>query len=303
LFAVDRFPKLDKVTLQYNISNGQPERPIGPTRASKWIPVGAIAGAFALHGVAVLALLALAAPQGAALEDAAIAIFIDPGALPVATAMQTENSPKPEVAAAQPQPDLQDAVPLPEPVEAIASTDFKQPTPPPELRDAVPPAEPVEALAIPDFKPPPPPPKVEPRKPTTPPPPRAAAPAPAKSAPASPGPPAQGAAPGNAAPSAPPAAPQATAAAVAPGWNALIAAWLAAHRRYPEESRRRSEEGEVTVRFTVAGDGRVTDVALVKGSGWSALDASALRMLQGATVPAPGVETTRTVRIRFRLAD
>jgi protein TonB len=83
----------------------------------------------------------------------------------------------------------------------------------------------------------------------------------------------------------------------------LIAAWLASHRCYPEESRRRSEEGEVMVRFTVASDGRVSDVALVKGSGWSALDASALRMLQGATVPAPGVETTRTVRIRFRLSD
>ena len=57
------------------------------------------------------------------------------------------------------------------------------------------------------------------------------------------------------------------------------------------------------VRFTVASDGRVTDVGLVKGSGWSALDASALNMLQGATVPPPGAETTRTVRIRFRLAN
>jgi protein TonB len=290
---MDRFPKLDDVTLQYNITDGQPKRPIGPTRASMWISVGAIGGALALHGAFVLMLVALAAAPGAALEDAAITLFIDPAQPAVATATETESSPP---------PDLHDAVPPPEPAESVASADFKQPTPPPELRDAVPPPELNEALAVPDFKPPPAPPKVEPRKTTPTPPPRAVAPALAKAPPASPGPPSQNAAPSPVAPPAPSAAPPAT-ATVAPGWNALIAAWLASHRRYPEESRRRSEEGEVMVRFTVAGDGRVTDVAIVKGSGWSALDASALRMLQGATVPAPGVETTRTVRIRFRLSD
>lgn len=259
-----------------------------------WISVGAIGGALALHGAFVLTLLALATASGAALEDSTITIFIGPGEPPVATAPQTESSP---------QPDLHHAVPPPEPAESVASADFKQPTPPPELRDAVPPPESNEALAAPDFKPPPAPPRVEPRKPAPTPPPRAATPAPVKAPAASPGPPSQSAAPSPVAPSSPAATPPATATAVAPGWNALIAAWLASHRRYPEESRRRSEEGEVTVRFTVAGDGRVTDVALVKGSGWGALDASALRMLQGATVPVPGVETTRTLRIRFRLSD
>src|SRR5438445_2391593 len=52
------------VTLQYNISGGQLGRPVGPTRASLWISVGAIAGALALHGAAVLALVMLANPQG-----------------------------------------------------------------------------------------------------------------------------------------------------------------------------------------------------------------------------------------------
>jgi protein TonB len=83
----------------------------------------------------------------------------------------------------------------------------------------------------------------------------------------------------------------------------LLAAWLAAHRRYPEEARRRSQQGDVTVRFTVAADGRVSDVSVTNGSGVGALDAAALAMLQGATVPAPGIEATRTVRIRFRLSD
>jgi protein TonB len=100
-----------------------------------------------------------------------------------------------------------------------------------------------------------------------------------------------------------PAAVATVPATVAPGWNALLAAWLAANRRYPDEARRRSEEGEVTVRFTVAHDGRVAQVAVVKGSGFTALDDAALRLLQGATLPAPGIEATRTVRIRFRLRD
>jgi periplasmic protein TonB len=93
------------------------------------------------------------------------------------------------------------------------------------------------------------------------------------------------------------------AASVAPGWNALLAAWLAANRRYPDQARRRGEEGDVTVRFTVAYDGRVLVVAVTKGSGSAALDGAALRLLQGAKLPAPGLEVTRTVRIRFRLGD
>ncbi|MGD9884668.1 MAG: TonB family protein, partial [Reyranella sp.] len=91
--------------------------------------------------------------------------------------------------------------------------------------------------------------------------------------------------------------------AVAPGWNALLAAWLAANRRYPEEARRRGVEGEVTVRFSVAADGRVTDVAIAAASGSSALDGAAAAMLRGARLPPPGTDVTRTVRIRYRLSD
>jgi TonB family protein len=57
------------------------------------------------------------------------------------------------------------------------------------------------------------------------------------------------------------------------------------------------------VRFTVMPGGQVSEAAVVKGSGFAALDAAALRLLQGATLPAPGIEATRTVRIRFRLND
>jgi protein TonB len=271
------------VTLQYNISISQPERPVSPTRSSLWISGGAIAGALALHGLAAAALFLLATPQGAAIDDAVIAVFVDPAAVPVATATESASQPppEPEVAAAAPtESALQEAVPPPEPMESLAPPDFtQQPPPPPPPRVESPKPAPVAPIQ-----------KVEPKRA---PPARAATPAPA---------PAPGPAPGTVAPSAPAAGPPA-APSVAPGWNALLAAWLAAHRRYPEEARRRSQEGDVTVRFTVAADGRVSGVNVTSGSGFSALDAAALATLQGATVPAPGVEATRTVRIRFRLGD
>jgi protein TonB len=267
--------------LQYNVLHRQSDRPIGPVRTPAWIIAGAITGALALHGLVAAALFALAGPQGGAIDEAAITIFIDPGAAPVATATERAPPPAPEATAEPSQPALQESIPPPEPMESLAPPDFSQPPPPPPPQPRVEPP-----------KPPPPVQKVEPKR---------AAPAPAARAapPAS----APGSAPAAAAPSAPSAGSPAAAPSVAPGWNALLAAWLAAHRRYPEEARKRSEEGDVTIRFTVASDGRVSDVAVVKGSGYGALDNSALSMLQGATLPAPRVEATRTVRIRFRLSD
>ena len=293
------------MTLQYNILNRQ-------SKAPAWAFAGAVAGSLALHGLVVALALALVAPHGGTVDEAAITIFVDPAAPPVATAMERaplpaaepEPTPEPEVAAALPPPE-----PAPEPTSEPEVAAAPAPPPEPALQDAVPAPPLQELLAPPDFTqppppPPPPPPQAEPRKPPPPQPQkaeprRAAPPAPARAAPAGP-PTNQAAAPTAPAPQ---AAPPAAAPGVAPGWNALLAAWLAANRRYPDEARRRSEEGEVTVRFTVAGDGRVGEVALVKGSGSAALDAAALRLLQGATLPAPGTEATRTVRIRFRLSD
>ena len=82
-----------------------------------------------------------------------------------------------------------------------------------------------------------------------------------------------------------------------------MSAWLAAHRKYPSAALRRAEQGVVTVRFTVSRDGHVGDVAVVAGSGHAELDAAALTLLRGASVPAPGVDATRIVSIRYRLAD
>ena len=249
-------------------------------------------------------------PQRLSMDNsAAITVYVEPGTAPVATAseMRPAALPAPEPPAepqAEPRAEPQvEPEPQAEPQTTAALDRPKEPVlpdyapPPPEL-----------ALAPPDFSQPPPPSPPPPKPaqpvarpaPSKPEPKRAApttaAPSQARPAPAAPAAPAESTA---AAPAAPPGAP----AAVPPGWNALLAAWLAANRRYPDEARRRHEEGEVTVRFTVAGDGRVLEAALVKGSGVASLDAAAVRLLQGATLPAPGVEATRTVRIRYRLSD
>ena len=218
----------------------------------------------AVHAAAIaIAMLAFGRHAPAAEDPAAITVFIPPA--PPAAAAVEEKPVEP---------------PKPEP-------------PPPLTPDyTLPPPE--EALAVPDFKaPPPPPPKPSPPRPVPPKPPIAAAP---RVAPAAPTARQQQVAPVDSA--APPAAPS-----IVPGWNVQLAGWLAAHKRYPSAARSRGEEGEVLIHFTVESDGHVIDVAVAKSSGHADLDAAALAMLQGATVPPPGAAATRTVRIHFRLDD
>jgi len=229
---------------------------------------GGMAISILLHVVALaIAVLAFGRHAPAAEDPAAITVFIPPAPPAVET---SESKPTPEPPPPEPKP--------PQPDYAL---------PPPE-----------ESLAIPDFKspPPPPPPHVTPPprpKPSPPRPPVAAAPQPAPPTSAPPQ-----AVPPVAAPPAPTAAPS-----IVPGWNVQLAAWLAAHKNYPSAARQRGEEGEVMVRFTVEDNGRVSAVSIDKSSGHADLDAAALRMLQGANLPAPGAIATRTVRIRFRLDD
>jgi protein TonB len=99
-----------------------------------------------------------------------------------------------------------------------------------------------------------------------------------------------------------PAAP----AAIAPGWQSALAAWLEAHKNYPAEARRRGDEGRATVRFTVERDGQVVAVQLVSGTGSTILDDAVQRMLRGARLPAfpagmDQAEVTVTVQLRYRL--
>jgi protein TonB len=97
-------------------------------------------------------------------------------------------------------------------------------------------------------------------------------------------------------------------APVASEWQRSLATWLAAHKTYPDEARRRGTEGNVVLRFTVDRSGRVVDVVLVHSAGSSMLDAAAEAMVRNAMLPpfTAGMSqdtVTITVQIRYALTD
>jgi protein TonB len=103
--------------------------------------------------------------------------------------------------------------------------------------------------------------------------------------------------------------PAASEALPVPGaWQRSLAAWLAAHKTYPDEARRKAVEGSVVLRFTADRSGRVLEVVLVRSAGSSILDASAEAMVRNATLPPftagmPQQTVTVTVQLRYALAN
>jgi protein TonB len=90
---------------------------------------------------------------------------------------------------------------------------------------------------------------------------------------------------------------------ISAAYRGALAAWLNAHKRYPESARQRSEEGRAVLRFRVGRDGRVLDYAIVSGTGHADLDAALDRMMRGAAMPpfpadmtASEIEVTLTIR-------
>jgi protein TonB len=197
--------------------------------------------------------------------------------------------PKPQ----QPPPPVQQPPPpVPQPPPPAAA----QP-PPPEVTPEQLPLPPPPAPSVPRQRPLPVRPRVE--EPATPSPqPPARSPAPIASSPA----------PQAAAPAPAPAPAETPSPQISESWRQALAAWLASHKIYPEEARRRDEQGNVTLRFTVEPSGRVVNVAVVHGSGSPRLDAAAEAMLHNATLPPfdtamPQVPVTATVQIRYALED
>ena len=89
-------------------------------------------------------------------------------------------------------------------------------------------------------------------------------------------------------------------------WRGALDTWLRGHRHYPEEARRRGDQGLVLVHFSIDRQGHVSDAELVRGSGSALLDDAVLAMLRNAVVPAfpAGMAQDRvalTVQIRFAL--
>jgi len=88
-----------------------------------------------------------------------------------------------------------------------------------------------------------------------------------------------------------------------------LAAALAQNKRYPRASRRRNEEGVVTLAFTAYADGEVSDAKIVKSSGYRRLDKAVLVMLK-RSVPLPKFsadmpekELKITLPVSFKLSD
>ena len=95
-------------------------------------------------------------------------------------------------------------------------------------------------------------------------------------------------------------------AEVVAAWRAALSAWVEQNRRYPPLARFRQEEGVVQVRFELDPGGRVLRVDVQRESGSAALDAAAVALLTGATLPAPPRELAPGLRvvtlpIRYRL--
>jgi periplasmic protein TonB len=101
-------------------------------------------------------------------------------------------------------------------------------------------------------------------------------------------------------------APPASPSGVSSGWQSALDAWLQANKTYPQEARRRGDQGRATVRFTVYRDGRVLELQLLSGTGSTILDGAVERLLRGARLPAfpPSMDqaqVTITLQIRYAL--
>jgi protein TonB len=235
-------------------------------------------------------------------------------ALVFAPVPHAEPPPVPTVAAVTPGVPPEPPAPPEAPVLAAnppSAPEAASPTEAPPLPAIPPPPPAINRLATPPVPPPPHPPRQ--------PPPKLRSAKPSRTATAASSPPPPAAPTREAAPPATPSAAPATAgenaaaraappAPIASDWQHSVFGWLAAHKTYPDEARRRGEEGRVTLRFTIDRLGKVLAVKLVGGSGSPRLDDAAQAMLRNASLPPfpaemPQEQLTVTVQIRYRLSD
>ena len=260
-----------------------------------------LTGSIVGHSLLLVALLLLTRHNTLPLnlEPETVALVFEQAPAPVAQvpappapvpAPQQQTPPQTPQPPTPPEPQQPPPLPPPPPTPQPPS----EPPPPPEPQPLpedlpLPPPPAPEPPPLPLRRPPPPRPSATPTRP----PPAQTAPAPAEA------PPTQAAS--SAGPTVP--TPQAM---IAPSWQSALGAWLQAHKTYPEEARRRDEQGRATVRFKVDHNGEVLDVQLVSGTGSEILDDAVKRMLTGARVPPfpAGMDqdqVTVTVQLRYKL--
>lgn len=81
-------------------------------------------------------------------------------------------------------------------------------------------------------------------------------------------------------------------------WQSRLLAHLDRYKRYPDDARRRNQEGVVKLRFVVDARGQVLSFALAERSGSPALDRATLQMIRRAQpLPAPPAELLQNGRL------
>lgn len=85
-------------------------------------------------------------------------------------------------------------------------------------------------------------------------------------------------------------------------YRVLLLDILGKHKDYPRLSRRLAEEGVVRVRFTVAANGKVSDLELVNGSGYERLDLATLAIFEQLNMQLPAfLEGMTQTPLQFEL--
>jgi protein TonB len=84
---------------------------------------------------------------------------------------------------------------------------------------------------------------------------------------------------------------------------ALVKSIIESKKRYPEEARRRGEEGTVVVSFTIDESGKPVNVRLASSSGSPSIDNETLRLIRSLRFPPPpdGKPINLRVEVEYQL--
>jgi protein TonB len=84
---------------------------------------------------------------------------------------------------------------------------------------------------------------------------------------------------------------------------ALVKGIIESKKRYPEEAKRRGEEGTVVVSFTIDESGNPVNVRLASSSGSSSIDNETLRLIRSLKFPPPpdGKPVNLRVEVDYKL--
>ena len=87
------------------------------------------------------------------------------------------------------------------------------------------------------------------------------------------------------------------------GYFALVKVIIESEKRYPEEAKRRGEEGTVVVSFTIDESGNPVNVRLVSSSGSPSIDNETLRLIRSLKFPPPptGKPVNLRVEVEYQL--